>query len=467
MTDINVPKISLIIGNDQRHGGGETDIILSPIPPEPEVNSALLFNEQFNDDFDTGSVQGNQPGHVYLGISLPDVYPDKEDLLAGVGANILQAANFNVPQTATYIFPYTTLSGNHGDTRRLSYFLVPTDEEWESSNIISFLFTLNFAPSPFEDDMWYPLDNTIGGSFDIYINELPFNNGLAITDLKYQLNGVGPWVSLGGATPGIYTVNGVPNGINQTVRILSVNSQGESLASGPKEFIASLDSSLASEHLVRHWEASEAGIVHTGADISSIRDVIDNAFAFANSIGTPQYSETGGPATVNGPFVKVRAGESCTMAMTGAGLPVGAADRTMISYVRMPGDNGNFGSMPMYGSAVARRSFGISVGSDNLARADFWEVNVSGTTSFTDNEWHLVTVTLRDRRARIYIDGVLEGFSDQLDIDTASNIMRLGRSLGNITRAEFDWCAIKVFNHALNATQIVEAENVVKTKHGV
>jgi len=62
---------------------------------------------------------------------------------------------------------------------------------------------------------------------DVTINSLPADNGAAITDVEYRLDG-GSWVSSGGTTS--FTITGLTNGVEYDVELRAVNADGVSAA---------------------------------------------------------------------------------------------------------------------------------------------------------------------------------------------------------------------------------------------
>lgn len=431
--------------------------------------NALIYNAEFDDVFEITSFDATKPGTWYFAIHTSANSPSAAQIIAGTGGGILQAGSILIPFSGTFETQYTTASGNHGDTRTISYLLVPENPEFGTSNIIRLEFTLNFAPAPFENEHWEPLDAENGGLGELLIYSLPFNNGFVINDIKYRIiQGltVGSWVSLGSATTGYYEISGFTDGVPYIIELLAVNAQGESEPSSGQELITSNNTQPFTDFLTHEWRAHQNVLTSGGTTLLEWRDVISNV-NFNNRIGTLIYHATGGPN--GGPYLEIPSGGGFSVNINGSTIPFGNSNRTMISVFSLATE-GNFVSAPMYGSGVSNKSFGVSVDTDEKLRCDFWQQSVAGTTTIAPNVWTIGTSWLRGDQARIHrhvvnagvLEGGLEGFKVVKDISTDQNILRYGRSLTNLSRPGVNPVALLMFNRGLNKTQHQAALNYVK-----
>lgn len=89
------------------------------------------------------------------------------------------------------------------------------------------------APDQFGAGDWSVADDGTNGDITITVTTLPADNGSALTDLEYQLDG-GSWVSMAGTTTGAYGVTGLTDGTTYAVAIRAVNAVGAGTASATK-----------------------------------------------------------------------------------------------------------------------------------------------------------------------------------------------------------------------------------------
>lgn len=99
------------------------------------------------------------------------------------------------------------------------------------------------VPDNFAISQWSISDRTTGGSAIITINQLPEDNGAAITSIERQIDS-GAWVTLTNspAVGSFDLLNVFTNGVEATVRIRAVNSIGASPESGGKTVVPTLNS---------------------------------------------------------------------------------------------------------------------------------------------------------------------------------------------------------------------------------
>ena len=86
--------------------------------------------------------------------------------------------------------------------------------------------TAQAVPDAFADANWSVATGVSPGTLDITVASLPANNGSAITDIEYDVDASGVWISLGRATPGT-TTRAVPApATSYAIRLRAINSEG-------------------------------------------------------------------------------------------------------------------------------------------------------------------------------------------------------------------------------------------------
>ncbi|MGC3940447.1 hypothetical protein ACOTTU_21815 [Roseobacter sp. EG26] len=86
------------------------------------------------------------------------------------------------------------------------------------------------VPAAFADANWSVATGGNASELDITIASLPGNGGAAITDIEYDVDASGAWVSLGSAAPGTTTVIMAAPATVCTIRLRAVNSVGTAAA---------------------------------------------------------------------------------------------------------------------------------------------------------------------------------------------------------------------------------------------
>jgi len=84
------------------------------------------------------------------------------------------------------------------------------------------------VPDAFVDANWSVATGSAGSSLDVTIASLPANNGAAITDVEYELDASGTWVSSGGTSS--FTIGSLTASTSYDVRLRPVNSAGTGAA---------------------------------------------------------------------------------------------------------------------------------------------------------------------------------------------------------------------------------------------
>lgn len=86
------------------------------------------------------------------------------------------------------------------------------------------------VPSAFVDSDWSVAAGSDHKELDITIATVPNNGGAAITDIEYDVDASGSWVSLGTATTGTVTVTMAAGNTSYAIRLRAVNSVGNATA---------------------------------------------------------------------------------------------------------------------------------------------------------------------------------------------------------------------------------------------
>jgi hypothetical protein len=89
------------------------------------------------------------------------------------------------------------------------------------------------VPDAFDDGDWEFVNGEDASTLEINILALPFDNGSALTDIEYRVDG-GSWVSLGSTETGTYVLPGTVVGTEYDVEIRAVNAEGAGAASSVK-----------------------------------------------------------------------------------------------------------------------------------------------------------------------------------------------------------------------------------------
>ena len=96
---------------------------------------------------------------------------------------------------------------------------------------LSNTITVADIPAAFTLTDWSVADAMSGGTANVTINSLPADNGSAITDIEYSVNG-GTWTSSGGT--GNFSITGLTDGVSTAIRIRAVNAIGPANPSDTK-----------------------------------------------------------------------------------------------------------------------------------------------------------------------------------------------------------------------------------------
>jgi len=85
-------------------------------------------------------------------------------------------------------------------------------------------------PQPFSDADWSLKNLGTGTSVELIINALPVDDGPALTDIEYRIDGT-PWVSLGSVATTTYAVSGLTEDEEAAFEVRAVNSNEVSIPS--------------------------------------------------------------------------------------------------------------------------------------------------------------------------------------------------------------------------------------------
>jgi len=151
------------------------------------------------------------------------------------------------------------------------------------------------APDAFVAGDWTLTDLGTDGDVRIAITSLPANGGSAITDLEYELDDSGTWVSLGGAVTGNYDISGLTNGQSYNVQIRAVNANGNGADSDTKSVTPT---GVPDAFVVGDWALNDPVtggqlevVISTlpdanGAAITALQYELNNSGAFVSLGGT-------------------------------------------------------------------------------------------------------------------------------------------------------------------------------------
>lgn len=110
--------------------------------------------------------------------------------------------------------------------------LVGVDAEavatWTAQSVTNNVAASPTVPDAFVDADWSVATGSGAGELDVTIASLPSNGGATITDVEYDLDASGSWVSSGGTTS--FTISGLTASTSYAVRLRAVNSVGNSAA---------------------------------------------------------------------------------------------------------------------------------------------------------------------------------------------------------------------------------------------
>lgn len=151
------------------------------------------------------------------------------------------------------------------------------------------------APDAFTAGQWSVADDGTNGDATITITTLPADNGSAITDLEYRLNG-GSAASLGGTATGAYGISGLSDGTATNVQVRAVNTNGSGAWSDVKSVTAT---GVPAAFTAGMWTLTD---LTTGGDarisISSLPAANGSAITDLEvKIGAGAWTSLGGTAT--------------------------------------------------------------------------------------------------------------------------------------------------------------------------
>lgn len=170
-----------------------------------------------------------------------------------------------------------------------------------SSDTKSQLSSAATAPESFTDFDWF-VETGGTGELDVSITLLPDDNGAAITDIEYDLDGSNTWVSSGGVSD--FSIAGLSNATSYAVRLRAVNSVGAGAAGNSESATSGAAVATAPDAFVdANWSVASAGETQLAVTIaglpgnggSAITDVEYrvNGGSWTSSGGTTSFNITG------------------------------------------------------------------------------------------------------------------------------------------------------------------------------
>jgi hypothetical protein len=426
--------------------------------------AAVISGESFVDASDEVRFTVDQTGDWYWAVTETTDNPTGPEIVAGTGGGILEAGSEPFVGSTSFEAEYTNAVGSHGDTRRLHYLVDPSATGIFDSNIIRQNFTVELAPAAFAVGDWYVTNAATDGELTVTITALPANNGYAISDIEYRVDG-GTWTTFAGAAIGNYAITSLVNDAEVDIELRAVNAEGDGDASDVKPAIPTLAASYT-EDLVARWDADE-GIFADGTDITSWTDSIGGLSFTTITVGSggaPQFLINGSPYLK--PLVFMPTGAAITVpSLSGSALPSGNAARTMMIVAAIATANST-GQGVMYGTNSSSQAFGITVNSSELPVGDHWGGGTTGTTSMADLAYRVLATTYASGTQTLYVNNVQEGTpATGLTLNTTLNILRVGRDLAGTSKNGLGVLAILIWDSVQTAPQLTEAYNAVVARH--
>jgi hypothetical protein len=221
---------------------------------------------------------------------------------------------------------------------------------------------------------------------------------------------------------------------------------------------------LLTDDLALHLEADK-GVAATLGTVSGWTDQSVEANDLT-AVGDPQWVTVNGP---NGqPYVAFDGvGDKLERASNVAGLPLGAANRTVFLVTRYqtasPASNPTTGLV--YGTNSAEGAFGLvgNAGSGNLGVATGGGTNLATTAQGLGAGWLVQSALFEGGTLRQYKNGtLLETASPALN--TVAGALLLGGSLDG-SNSDMDLAAVLVYNRALTAAERLRVEAYLQHKY--
>jgi hypothetical protein len=166
-----------------------------------------------------------------------------------------------------------TASEQDTDLRRISTF--------DGVSVTSATITIPAAataPSAFVDANWSVATGSGANELDITIASLPSDGGSTITDVEYDIDASGTWISLSTATTGTETVTMAAPATSYAIRLRAVNGAGngaagnsESATSGAAAGFAGRGDDAGTLH---YWDADESTLTLSGSEVTLVEDLV-------------------------------------------------------------------------------------------------------------------------------------------------------------------------------------------------
>lgn len=162
------------------------------------------------------------------------------------------------------------------------------------------------APDAFVNADWSVATGAGSSELDVSIATLPANNGSAITDVEYDIDGSDTWISLATAVTGTTTITMASPSTSYAIRLRAVNAvgegpdgNGESAVSGASGAAWTPASDAAS--FAAWYDPSDTGTrTLSGSNVTSIADSLGKASALSLTAGIgPTLANLGGVDVLN------------------------------------------------------------------------------------------------------------------------------------------------------------------------
>jgi len=314
-----------------------------------EITSAAtapeLTQTSWTDSTDTLAFETDLGGTVYW--ALWDSAGSAPTLTASgfTGASITESGDAgSISSGSDDLTPSYTATSATAD--RLSVGVVTADDG--ISNVLTNTFVPNLAPEAFVDADWSVATGaSTGGQLDVTIASLPEAYQNAITDIEYELDASGTWVSSGGT--GNFTITGLTASTSYDVRLRAVNADGTGAAGNTETATSSA--------------AGSGGLPFTD-DFSTQADNTDLAT-------TADYAEIS--ATADPPLIDAAAdtwqydakSEFSRQLLAYAGQSVGADQYAQAVITNLGTDNGDMQFLIVRESSGAHYRFQVRTGASN------------------------------------------------------------------------------------------------------
>lgn len=283
MIDYASGQITITVHSPMMYAGSYTmdaaDLDAGPVnlvPPRIEH----LADADGNGSIDAGDTVGI--GDPASDTSYPGLWVYDPDV-GGIGSAFYQwqadtggDGNFANLSGATSSVSALT-SGEAGDDVRVQEMLA---DNGGSRAVSSAAISVTGVPAALVDSDWSVATGSGAGELDVTIASLPSDGGATITDIEYELDASGTWVSSGGTTS--FTITGLTAATSYDVRLRAVNSVGAGAAGNTESATTGAESGFTETSVTSVNTSTYLTAGSTVADapgilfFASVENVLDN-----------------------------------------------------------------------------------------------------------------------------------------------------------------------------------------------